>query len=466
MCCERVRSAEYSIQHFSALLCTSTGEEYSHTNSPFFLLPPLDCHGHCLVEQLLRGHDLELTRHSHYITHHVTSQLFDPRRVQPTCSAFLNKKPLITEPHKKRIGLTLMASINWKGILAVAFVFYLRTVAAQSEGDVRLVGPRRNEGRVEIFHNGVWGTVCDDRFDRSDARVICKQLGFLDVARNGVKHLAFFGQGTGPIWMDGLSCRGTERRLDQCPFNGYGKHDCRHSEDAGVVCTRPQPVALPELPLRISCPPDHQGSCNTCPVKHDRRCSHAVAVQGILEARVRGQWHPISGERWSGSNARVACGQLGFPVAFSSPTLDSLWPTWVSCSDGASSGDLLSCSSEQSQFFQRLRRTVLGAVECVGKENTLLRCYYPVIGPNTNTDVSNVATVSCGYGPARSCFGSTAEVSRSHGWDYFGCACIDKTLPVWCVGMRWMSTNARCCKEIAKHSQAFCVKNICIFYFH
>ena len=323
-----------------------------------------------------------------------------------------------------------MASINRRGILAVAFVFCLRTVAAQSEGDVRLVGPRRNEGRVEIFHNEVWGTVCDDNFNSNDARVICKQIGYLDVARYGVKHVAFFGQGTGPIWMDELSCRGTEKRLDQCPFNGYGKHDCRHSEDAGVVCSGPDPpvrVPVPptELPLRISCPPNHNGSCNTCPVKHDSRCSYAVAVQGILEAHVRGEWHPITRQRWSGSNARVACGQLGFPVAFSSPTLDSLWPSWASCSDGiTSSGDLLSCSSEQYQFFQRLQRTVLGAVKCEGKENKLVRCNYPVTGPNTNTNVSNVATVSCGYGPARSCSGSTAEVSRLHGCDYCGCACM------------------------------------------
>ena len=46
------------------------------------------------------------------------------------------------------------------------------------EGDIRLAeGTSRLEGRLEICKNNVWGTVCDQGWDKLDARVVCRQLG-------------------------------------------------------------------------------------------------------------------------------------------------------------------------------------------------------------------------------------------------------------------------------------------------
>ena len=48
---------------------------------------------------------------------------------------------------------------------------------------------------------------------------------------------AFFGQGTGPIFLDDLRCTGTETRLVDCPSNGIGISSCNgHADDAGVQC--------------------------------------------------------------------------------------------------------------------------------------------------------------------------------------------------------------------------------------
>ena len=100
--------------------------------------------------------------------------------------------------------------------------------------DVQLVGGSYNAGRVEVYYSGVWGTVCDDFWDIDDARVVCRQLGFQD-ALNAYQN-AHYGQGTGPILLDDVSCLGNESSLLSCRHGGVRNHNCGHSEDASVVC--------------------------------------------------------------------------------------------------------------------------------------------------------------------------------------------------------------------------------------
>ena len=87
---------------------------------------------------------------------------------------------------------------------------------------------------MEVFYRGAWGTVCHDGWDLPDAEVVCRELGFPGAvtAYRG----AYFGRGTGPIWLDDVECRGYESRLNHCVHKGVGTANCHHVEDAGVVC--------------------------------------------------------------------------------------------------------------------------------------------------------------------------------------------------------------------------------------
>ncbi|XP_052803114.1 deleted in malignant brain tumors 1 protein-like [Mya arenaria] len=111
-------------------------------------------------------------------------------------------------------------------------------VTASGNG-IRLVnGHSPYSGRVEVIHNGQWGTVCDDSFDGAEVEVICRMLGLQYGQGYGGRPYsgAYYGQGSGPIWLDDLMCGGKENNIANCRSGGWGIENCAHSEDAGVDC--------------------------------------------------------------------------------------------------------------------------------------------------------------------------------------------------------------------------------------
>lgn len=103
-----------------------------------------------------------------------------------------------------------------------------------AEVTVRLVGGTwLGEGRVELFYAGVWGTICNAYWNTQDANAVCRQLGF----SGGLAiTTARFGKGVGVTWMNNVACSGSESRIQDCSFSGWGASECHHSRDAGVVC--------------------------------------------------------------------------------------------------------------------------------------------------------------------------------------------------------------------------------------
>ncbi|KAM8945654.1 galectin-3-binding protein [Pelodytes ibericus] len=141
------------------------------------------------------------------------------------------------EKDSEQLACQVLSCDTRPGSALIACLFRPRgAVITLREGAMRLVdGNNTSEGRVEIYHNGQWGTVCDDGWDIKDATVVCHALGFsraISATIGGV-----FPPGSGPIMLDELSCNGNESSLAECTFKAWGVTDCGHSEDAGVICT-------------------------------------------------------------------------------------------------------------------------------------------------------------------------------------------------------------------------------------
>ena len=109
-------------------------------------------------------------------------------------------------------------------------------VHGRDRGVLRLLGSSNyRNGRVEVFINSTWGTVCDDSWDGRDAQVVCRQLGFGSTG-SSIQRFRPSAAERVPIWLDEMTCNGSEAKLIDCQHNGIGSHDCSHNEDAGVNC--------------------------------------------------------------------------------------------------------------------------------------------------------------------------------------------------------------------------------------
>ncbi|XP_068918952.1 CD5 antigen-like [Petaurus breviceps papuanus] len=215
-------------------------------------------------------------------------------------------------------------------------LFFLIVALASGLGfsdlpSVRLVGSdSRCKGRVELWKNGQWGTVCDDHWNKETVAIVCKELQCGPVVRIRAGRLYLpKAQKDQHIWNP--MCQGTEETLAECEEDVVECDD--HNEDAGVICE--ETLHFDNLQL-VDGP------------------SHCI---GRLEVKYAGKWGTVCFEGWTFQGAKVLCRELGC----GRPIL-----TKGSCSkDQQGTGDIWP-----------------GQVECQGSETSLNNCPFALMGKN------------------------------------------------------------------------------------
>ncbi|XP_069774016.1 scavenger receptor cysteine-rich domain-containing protein DMBT1-like [Narcine bancroftii] len=278
--------------------------------------------------------------------------------------------------------------------------------------ELRLVnGSSPCTGRVEVYHQGVWGTVYDEGWDLDDAAVVCRQISCGAALRAlGYSH---FGPGTGPIVTRSVNCTGNETALQDCTSDPWNLYKYSHNHDAGVICSE-------SVTLRL--------------VNGGSPCA------GRVEVSHQGVWGTLAHNGWGLDDAAVVCREMGCGTALLSLSYSFFGPgtghivAWnVNCTGNETA--LRDCPSIPWKLYRYSHdndasvicsesvvwRMVNGGSSCAGRVEVHLRGFwFSVVSFDWDLEDASVvcSEVGCGaalQAPGNSHFGP--GTGRTMKWD-------------------------------------------------
>ncbi|XP_078380297.1 scavenger receptor cysteine-rich domain-containing protein DMBT1-like [Oculina patagonica] len=232
-------------------------------------------------------------------------------------------------------------------------------VRCDDSKEVRLVGGGTigSQGRVEVFHDGVWGTICNNNWGMADAKVVCRQLGYDGALM--VPYLSVFGPGKGVTWMDRLNCNGDENLITSCGHAEWGVASCSHHYDATVICTS-----------RVRLVEGHLG------------------VEGLVQVYYNNTWGWVGADQWDKKDGDVVCRMMD--INGSLPLISNF-------------------SISRHDYQGKQNQTMwINNVQCSGRESSINSCVNDGWGPRHNA-YKPKAGVVCSHQNVRLVGGGTIE---------------------------------------------------------
>ena len=251
-------------------------------------------------------------------------------------------------------------SCHLKNKVVLLYDLTFRFYISESRNPLWLVGGSvPSEGRLEVYYNGQWGTVCSSFFTMVEGYVACRQLGYTDV----------LNVLTGPsyatnqsIWLGFLNCNGLESSLLQC-VQSFDSNGCTSLQNTWLVCGK----YYKKEAITLLCDCVSIAGADV-PTEGAIKLSGADSPSaGRVNVFHNGKWGRVCQHGWDLADAQVVCRQLKFQGAIQAMN---------SSSSPFSSGYLLTLSMDN--------------VDCNGTEQMLIACKNVTTSGNCDDDAAVV----------------------------------------------------------------------------